>query len=314
MPYPTQVGDPRIAAELNALHRHLRPLLASPAWGPISGPATLARLDALLPPLRALADADPDGLLIPLVQSGHRPQPHYSSQHALFCAVLMHLSLRELPVSPAAATAALRAALTMNLAMGALQDELVERERTPTLAQRQLIDRHPALAAALLRQAGLDDLTPTLVAAHHQPLPAGLRVDQLDEAGQLALLLHRIDVYTAKISARRSRPGLSPLVAARQTCLGSDGRPDALGAALLRAVGMLPPGSWVSLSDERVALVLRRSAHLTLPWVQPYDSQGRPEGPALATGAPAPTVQRLLRPEPRRQLGPDWMDLRAALA
>jgi len=45
----------------------------------------------------------------------------------------------------------------MNIAMTSLHNELVHRERTPTLDQRMKIDAHAGLGAQMLKAAGVTD-------------------------------------------------------------------------------------------------------------------------------------------------------------
>jgi hypothetical protein len=79
----------------------------------------------------------------------------------------------------------------------------------------------------------------------------GLR-QVLTPVQRLAQLLQRIDVFTAKLSRRRTRPGSNATVEARDACLDPSGLPDATGATMLRVLGLYPPGSFVRLaSGER---------------------------------------------------------------
>jgi hypothetical protein len=56
-------------------------------------------------------------------------------------------------------------------------------------------------------------------------------------------------------------------MAAREACLGSDGQPDEVGGALLRAVGLYPPGSFVELASGEVGIVVSRGRRANLPLV-----------------------------------------------
>ena len=90
---------------------------------------------------------------------------------------------------------------------------------------------------------------------------------ELPQPRQLARLLRRADIFTAKISRRRTRAPMSPVQAAREACLGAGGVPDEVGGALLRATGLYPPGSFVELANGERGIVVARGRRANLPWV-----------------------------------------------
>ncbi|MEY3252593.1 MAG: hypothetical protein RL227_1566, partial [Pseudomonadota bacterium] len=102
---------------------------------------------------------------------------------------------------------------------------------------------------------------------HHDADTDGEPLSGQSTARRLARLLRRVDIFSANISRRMSRPAMSPLMAARQACLGADGQPDEIGGALLRAVGLYPPGSFVELVSGEVGIVVSRGRRANLPLV-----------------------------------------------
>jgi hypothetical protein len=60
---------------------------------------------------------------------------------------------------------------------------------------------------------------------------------------------------------------MSPLMAARRACLGPNGQPDEVGSALLRSVGLYPPGSFVELDTGEIGIVVSRGRRANLPLV-----------------------------------------------
>ena len=152
--------------------------------------------------------------------------------------------------------------------MSALQDELATSAAAPTAAQREQIRQHAQQSAQLLCEAGVDDaLWCDTVRLHHDAGDAQLALADLPEERQLARLLRRADIFTAKISARRTRAPMSPVQAAREACLGPAGVPDEVGGALLRATGLYPPGSFVELANGERGIVVSRGRRANLPWV-----------------------------------------------
>jgi hypothetical protein len=76
-----------------------------------------------------------------------------------------------------------------------------------------------------------------------------------------------VDIFAAQISLRASRPPVSPVTAAREACLAASGVPDEIGGALLRAVGLYPPGSFVELASGEIGIVVARGRRANLPQV-----------------------------------------------
>ena len=227
----------------------------------------LPRMSAVAAHVRDLMDEDADALLFIVLQRAVRRFEHYSSRHALLCAMTSALCAVQLGMSAAEIRSLMLAALTMNWSMTAMQDELTLRERTPSLDQRVRIDDHPEMSARQLKAAGVTDtLWLDVVARHHQDGPGGQPLALLAAADRLTLVLRRLDVFFAKISPRLRRAGMPATLAARAACLGANGEPDEVGSAIIKVLGIYPPGTCVSLANGELAVVLRRGAHASQPW------------------------------------------------
>jgi len=280
---PPQVALP---SDLTALHHQLLTLLRAPgqegAW--------LSMIDGVGRRIRSLVERDADTALYLQVQGAQRAQDHYSSQHALFCAVVVDLCLQHLNVDEAERHAASLATLTMNVSMMELQNELIHRERTPTLDQRRFIDSHAQASAQLLREVGVQDATwLEIVELHHTDPPPETGYAALSPTQRLTSVVRRVDVFTAKMSSRRFRAGMPATLAARAACLGPDGRPDVVGSAVIKSLGMYPPGSYVKLASGEVAVVTRRGIKANEPVVASLVGRdGRP----LAVATPRDTAER----------------------
>jgi HD-GYP domain-containing protein (c-di-GMP phosphodiesterase class II) len=246
-------------------------------------PEFLARIRLVHERAIRLADGQVDASLYHLVHLAGHVVDKYSSHHALLVQ-LVCAQAAQLLGWPAAEQRSLGlAALTMNVSMTALQDHLAVSDRPLTAAMREQIQQHAVQGAMLLQQAGADDkLWVDTVRLHHDRGDGQLPLRELPDERRLARLLRRADIFTAKISCRRTRAPLSPVQAAREACLGSDGVPDEVGAALLRATGLYPPGSYVELANGERGIVVARGRRANLPWVA---SLVAPSG--LALGEPA---------------------------
>jgi hypothetical protein len=149
---------------------------------------------------------------------------------------------------------------------------------------RAEIEAHPEAGALLLREGGFDDrMAIEVVRLHHDASELDKPLAALPPARQLARLLRRVDIFTAKLSRRATRAPMSPVQAAREACLGAAGVPDEIGGALLKAVGLYPPGSFVELASGELGIVLARGRRANLPFVASLVSAaGNPLGePAL---------------------------------
>lgn len=225
-----------------------------------------------------------DDCLFVLVQLLMDRAVSYSATHALLCAVVCRIVAPTLSLTQGEQTALFHAALTMNIGMGRLHDAMSRQERVPSKDQQDDIYQHPQIGVAWLRSQGVGDaLWLQYVAEHHETphgdgYPAGKR-----DVSVAVQLLHMADVFVARISPRRERPGLLSSQAARDVYLGPEGQPNQVGAAFVKALGVYIPGSYVRLASGEVAVVVRRGRRANTPVVFAIiGRQGLPLGePAL---------------------------------
>ena len=249
----------------------------------------LARLRLVHERAATLGQRQVDASLYHLIHAAGDSTRSYGSHHALLVMLVCEQAAQALGWPAESVRSLGCAALSMNVAMAALQDQLAASDAPPTAAMREQIHRHAAQGAQLLRDAGLDDaLWCEAVRLHHERDDARLPLDELPEERRLARLLRRADIFTAKISRRRTRAPMSPVQAAREACLGAGGVPDEVGGALLRATGLYPPGSFVELANGERGIVVARGRRANLPWVA---SLVAPSGLALGEPALRDTVE-----------------------
>lgn len=230
--------------------------------------AWVDRLRAEAAGQRALAARDPDAALYLLVQMAAGEPERYSAHHALLCAVVVELCSQWFEWPDGEAESLRLAALSMNLAMSVMQDALAKQPGPLSQEQRRAVEEHPRASEALLAAAGVaDPLWLGIVRHHHDPVKHAELETSLSAHRRLAALLHRVDVYTAQLSRRANREGRSPSIAARDACLDAGGLPDAIGATLLRVLGLYPPGSYVLLANGELGVVVQRGDKAHTPVV-----------------------------------------------
>ncbi len=268
------------------LHATLRSLLHQGA----DANHFLDRLLGLQKETEQLWQQQPDNSLLVLVQYLFDFQMSYSTTHALLCAGLCQLVAAYADLADDVHRRLTLVALTMNLGMTQLHDQLARQATQPSALQRQLIREHPLHSATVLRGLGVTDpVWLRWVEEHHERsdgtgYPTGHRTDEA-----ASRLLKLADSFVACISPREGRGSLPSRDLARQLYLGFGETPDAWGALFLKAIGFFPPGSYVRLANGECGVVVRRGEKANAPKVMALTGRlGTPLGePVLRNTAEA---------------------------
>lgn len=243
------------------------------------GESFLPRLQRLQAELDKLTVRSPDATLFALIQLASSEIQRYSATHAMLVAVICSLTAREVlrwPVDHCSALAS--AALTMNISMTDLQDRLVTQKEPLSAQQGKFIDSHAARSVDLLQQMGVSNtLWLEAVLNHNAATPGALRTRS---AGQrLARLIQRADKFAAQLSPRAGRPPASPGSAMQSCYFDEQHQIDEAGAALIKAVGIYTPGTYVQLTTHEIAVVVKRGRNTTMPRVAVLiNREGMPTG------------------------------------
>lgn len=171
-----------------------------------------------------------------------------------------------------------QAALTMNVGMSQLQSTLALQLTPLSPQQRQAIQDHGTVGRRALEARGVTDSDWLRAVEHHHVTPDGGPLPARHaEFGEIACMLHYTDVYLAKISARASRPAMPSHTAARSLFVQSDGARNPYVSALIKEIGVYPPGSCVRLANGEIGIVVRRGEAAHLPEVHSLiDGHGQP--------------------------------------
>lgn len=202
----------------------------------------------------------------------HRAVTHfagYSVLHSLLCAALANPLAETFGLSEEERRSLSCAALTMNVAMTYLQDQLVLQKGPPSPGQRSSIDAHPSQGRAMLEKAGVTDrLWLQVVQAHHANLPACESMATYPMGPKVTRILQTVDRYTASLSPRKSRSGRTARDSVRSVVVSaSDAKHDEVGTALVRLLGLSPPGTFVGLANGETAVVVRKGLRPADSWV-----------------------------------------------
>jgi HD-GYP domain-containing protein (c-di-GMP phosphodiesterase class II) len=218
--------------------------------------------------MQTLLERDTDVGLYLLFQLATNSSVGYSASHSLVCGVLCHLTATELKLGINERNSLVHAAMTMNIAMTAMQDQLAVQTEKLTVQQLDTIRGHAAKGGlALANMEVSDELWIEIVASHHDENTDKIELRLLPPRKRLVRILRVVDRYAAMISPRKSREGRSATESVRSIMSGNSAYNDEVGHALVRAVGLCPPGTYVRLEDSTLAVVMRRSEKPNLPHV-----------------------------------------------
>ncbi len=205
------------------------------------------------------------------------PHLNYATLHAMHCAMLLCAVAEPLGIDSADQDHLLAAALTMNVGMQRMQNQLFHQAQPLSEEQHALIEQHPAQSVAALRQAGVTDETwLALVLQHHESWDGKGYPQHLDRDAihPHAHLLHLVDLLAAKLTRRSYREPLLPNVALAQ--LFRDDLVDKRAVtAFIKVLGVYPPGTLVKLESGDIAIVLKRTDRGDAPRVGVMMTSGR---------------------------------------
>ena len=230
------------------------------------GKAFVSALESATPPVLALVERDKDLAIFQVLRQEGNAHVQYGVNHSLHTAITGYLVAQRLGWTADDAQRVFKVGLTMNVAMLELQGLLANQTEPLTRTQRAAIDSHPTRSRLLLQMSGVTD--PDWLQAveqHHEQddgsgYPAGATV-----ISDIAALVRRADIYTAKLSPRRSRDAMAADKAGRTMFMQDGGHP--MSAALIKEFGVYPPGCWVRLASGETGVVVKRGSTVMTPIV-----------------------------------------------
>lgn len=188
----------------------------------------------------------------------------YSVRHCVDTAILATLVAQAMNKSEQEIQDIGAAALTMNIAMLGMHEKLQGKQEPLSTEEREYIHSHPELAIDILRNAGIEDANWLLyVLQHHEHedgtgYPTGV---MKDEISQNAKILSLADGFCARISARGYRKSTLPNIALRDIFIENGAKVEPLlGAYFIKVLSLYPPGTFVRLNNEEIAVISQRGA------------------------------------------------------
>ena len=221
----------------------------------------------------------PDATLLALIFLSAQETRMYSSTHAMLVSCICMVVGREMLRWPAAKVRQLGAAgLSMNIAMTELQDQLAQQTQPLTARQIAAVEDHANRSADLLAELGVRDAVWLEAVRHHHHRKPG-PFNEKTEGQQMARLIQRADVFGARIAPRAARSPMPVTAAMQASYYDEENKVDEAGGALVKGLGVYPPGAFVRLASQEVGVVLRRGVSATTPRVAVVTNRlGMPTG------------------------------------
>jgi len=196
----------------------------------------------------------------------------YTTIHPLHCAILCYALATTTGLKDRRLNSLICAALTSNLGMYDLQQELLKQSGRLSKEQQADLEKHTMRSVILLRRLGvLDQLWMEIVLQHHEKQDGTGYPRQLqgEEFVREARILGLADRYHAMVAPRSYRDAMSPTDALKKIFQDRGQEVDeGLGATLIKEMGIFPPGAFVKLANDESGIVVRRGKDRTRPIVK----------------------------------------------
>ncbi len=239
-------------------------------------------------PVIELIERDGDLAIFQVLRQDAKPTQQYGINHSVHTAITAFLVAQRLGWDATSAQIVFKAALTMNLGMLDIQGALAMQHTPVTAEQRKAILEHPQKSVEMLKLAGVTDADwLTAVAQHHEAPDGSGYPTRTKDISDMAGLVRRADIYTAKLSPRLNRDAMAADKAGRTMFMNDPGNP--MTAALVKEFGVYPPGCFVKLVSGETAVVLKRGPSVITPKVAALTS---PTGAVLIEPVPIDTARR----------------------
>lgn len=213
-------------------------------------------------------DRDPDAALGAVhLLYGHA----YTTIHPIDTATLCYVLCKAMDLPEQETQRIMAASLTSNIGMLDLQETL--HEQTAPLSDEQFaqIKKHPEESVRMLLASGVKDSSWLhIILQHHerangQGYPRKLKGDEILVGAKILALT---DSYSAMITPREYKDS-NDASKALQTLFLERGKEydETLSVLLIKHMGVYPPGSYVKLANDEIAIVVRRTDSRTSPQV-----------------------------------------------
>jgi len=192
---------------------------------------------------------------------------NYSLMQPVYSALLCDLTAVTLDYDAQKRTSLRVAALTANIGMYSYQDTLNNQVSPLTETQREELQLHPYQSVRMLKSINVDDKAwLDTIAGHHERndgsgYPAHITTNTIKNRSKIISLA---DSYLAMISRRSYSNTVPPKVALQNIYKSASDEDQTMYRAFIKSLGIFPPGTYVKLANNEIAIVTRQSEKSTL--------------------------------------------------
>lgn len=218
----------------------------------------LIKLEYIYQEISFYINKNSDATLTELIYLTYYEKENYSAMHSLLvCAISVITARKVLKWDEKIIEDLGKAALTMNISMTSLQDQLVNQNFKLNSEQILIINNHAEDSKKILEYLGVKSENWLEGVAYHRKIATDdfFHKSICEKIGRL---LQRCDILSARLAPRKNRQTLPINLALQASYLNEIKQPDEFGVSIVKALGLYAPGAYVQLINQEIGIVVKR--------------------------------------------------------
>jgi len=219
------------------------------------------RMQAALPLVQTLIERDPDLAIFQIIRQSKAERGAYGSLQAMQTSALAMMLANRLGWMGGMIDLAAKCALTMNLS--------ILESMSPVILQSDRRN-HPTRSREILQNAGITDPDWLEAVEQHHERPDGSGYPRgITEVNEASQLVQCVEVFVEGLGRAAGHSAVTATGLLRQMYL--EAPKSTFVAALIKELGIYPPGSIVRLDNGEIGMVVQRGLTTTAPLVAVLD-------------------------------------------
>ena len=219
------------------------------------------RMQAALPLVQTLIERDPDLAIFQIIRQSKAERGAYGSLQAMQTSALAMMLANKLGWMGGMIDLAAKCALTMNLS--------ILESMSPVFLQSDQRN-HPTRSREILQNAGITDPDWLEAVEQHHERPDGSGYPRgITEVNEASQLVQCVEVFVEGLGRAAGHSAVTATGLLRQMYL--EAPKSTFVAALIKELGIYPPGSIVRLDNGEIGMVVQRGVTTTAPLVAVLD-------------------------------------------